>query len=169
MKFKEWNEIAELIGIAAVVGSLIFVGLQMRQAQDIANAERRMMDLANSYEMHNAINEHADIWLRGLTDEELSDVETVIFENLVVDRHQYAFLRVLTANALGADEAAASTAAEYAAFLHENPSARRVLEAREAWLDKYRTILIPEWNGRLANVWRATVDRHLRTLDELRQ
>ena len=36
MKFKEWNEIAELVGIAAIVASLIFVGLQMKQSQEIA-------------------------------------------------------------------------------------------------------------------------------------
>ena len=31
-----WNEIAELIGIVAIVASLVFVGLQMKQSQDIA-------------------------------------------------------------------------------------------------------------------------------------
>lgn len=39
MKFKEWNEIAELIGIAAIVASLVFVGLQMRQDHVIARSE----------------------------------------------------------------------------------------------------------------------------------
>lgn len=43
MRFKEWNEIAESVGIAAIVGSLIFVGLQLKQAQEIKNAERRMI------------------------------------------------------------------------------------------------------------------------------
>jgi hypothetical protein len=31
-----WKDIAELVGIAAIVGSLVFVGLQMKQSQDIA-------------------------------------------------------------------------------------------------------------------------------------
>ncbi len=39
MKFKEWNEIAELIGIAAIVASLVFVGLQMRQDLDLTRSE----------------------------------------------------------------------------------------------------------------------------------
>lgn len=39
MKFKVWNEIAELIGIAAIVASLVFVGLQMRQDHVIARSE----------------------------------------------------------------------------------------------------------------------------------
>ena len=36
MKGADWKDIAELIGIAAIVASLVFVGLQMRQTHDIA-------------------------------------------------------------------------------------------------------------------------------------
>jgi hypothetical protein len=39
MKFREWNEIAELVGIAAIVASLVFVGLQMRQDHVLARSE----------------------------------------------------------------------------------------------------------------------------------
>ena len=38
MKNTSWKDIAELIGIAAIVASLIFVGLQMRQTHEIALA-----------------------------------------------------------------------------------------------------------------------------------
>ena len=36
MKKSDWKDVAELIGIAAIVASLIFVGLQMKQADTIA-------------------------------------------------------------------------------------------------------------------------------------
>ena len=36
MKKADWKSIAELIGIGAIVASLIFVGLQLRQEQNIA-------------------------------------------------------------------------------------------------------------------------------------
>jgi len=36
MKTTSWKEFAELVGIAAIVASLIFVGLQMRQSHEIA-------------------------------------------------------------------------------------------------------------------------------------
>ena len=39
MKNTNWKDFAELIGIAAIVASLIFVGLQMKQAHEIALAE----------------------------------------------------------------------------------------------------------------------------------
>ena len=40
MKSTSWKDIAELIGIAAIVASLIFVGLQMQQSQEIAVADQ---------------------------------------------------------------------------------------------------------------------------------
>jgi hypothetical protein len=36
MKRSNWKDTAELVGIAAIVASLIFVGLQMRQSHEIA-------------------------------------------------------------------------------------------------------------------------------------
>ena len=39
MEFKKFNEIAELVGIVAIVASLVFVGLQMRQDHVIARSE----------------------------------------------------------------------------------------------------------------------------------
>ena len=38
MKHTNWKDIAELIGVSAIVASLIFVGLQMKQSQEIAIA-----------------------------------------------------------------------------------------------------------------------------------
>ena len=40
MANKNWKDTAELIGIAAIVASLIFVGLQMQQSQEIAIADQ---------------------------------------------------------------------------------------------------------------------------------
>ena len=40
MKKHDWKSFAELVGIAAVVASLVFVGLQLEQSQEIAIAEQ---------------------------------------------------------------------------------------------------------------------------------
>lgn len=40
MKMNRWKDLVELIGIVAIVASLLFVGLQMKQSQDIAIAEQ---------------------------------------------------------------------------------------------------------------------------------
>ncbi len=40
MKPFNWRDLAEIIGFVAIVGSLIFVGLQLRQSQEIAIASQ---------------------------------------------------------------------------------------------------------------------------------
>jgi hypothetical protein len=55
MKNSDWKDIAELFGIAAIVASLIFVGLQMKQSQEIAIAEQfhnRAIAVMSLYESH---------------------------------------------------------------------------------------------------------------------
>ncbi len=39
MKEANWKDLAELVGIAAIVASLIFVGFQLKQERAIARAE----------------------------------------------------------------------------------------------------------------------------------
>jgi len=142
MKFKEWNEIAELVGIAAVVGSLIFVGLQMRQAQEIGNAERRMMRVANEIEVQNAINEHADIWVRGLSGQELTEIETVIFINLVLTKSSYHQHLSNAAHNLGADYGEQAQVREMALFLYANPAARAVWVSKQERTRKANPLVV---------------------------
>ena len=53
MKYTYWKEVLEAIGIIAIVASLIFVGLQLRQEQVIARTELASV----SAEIKNQINE----------------------------------------------------------------------------------------------------------------
>ena len=49
-----WKDIAELVGIGAIVASLLFVGLQMKQSQDIAIAAQYQARADTVIEFHNA-------------------------------------------------------------------------------------------------------------------
>ena len=131
MKSRDWKDIAELIGITAIVASLIFVGLQMKQAQEIGNAERRMMRVANEIEVQNAINEHVDIWVTGLSGQELSETETVIFVNLVLTKSSYHQHLSSAAQNLGADYGAQAQVREMAWCLYANPAARAVWVSKQ--------------------------------------
>ncbi len=164
MKFKEWNEIAELVGIAAIVGSLVFVGLQMKQAQEIGNAERKMMRVANEIEVQNAINEHADIWVRGLSGQELSETETVIFVNLVVTKGSYHQHQSGAAHDLGADYGEQVQVRELALFLYANPGARAVWVSKHEHSRKADPLLVTESRPSLHFTDR--VRSALATLDE---
>ena len=133
-----WKEVAEAIGILAIVISLYFVGLQVQQATIIAESVTGMQQLESTLEAHSQINEHADLWIRGLADDELTDVEAVIFENLLVNLNDITFHVVSNYIELGENLGAEIVLSDFAGFLHQNPGARRFWEARENRLNQNR-------------------------------
>jgi len=78
LKNTSWKDIAELIGITAILLSLIFVGIQLRQSQQLAREEL----VNNSNERQNAIRElivaNADIWQKACSGEPLDPVSRII-------------------------------------------------------------------------------------------
>ena len=83
MKSIGGKDIAEFVGITAIVASLIFVGLQLKQSQEIAIAETFLSILSSEIEATTGINENADIWAKANSGAELSAAEYVIFSNIV--------------------------------------------------------------------------------------
>ena len=57
LKSKNWKNTAELVGIAAIVASLIFVGLQLKQSQEIALADQYQARTEAAQTMFLAIQE----------------------------------------------------------------------------------------------------------------
>ena len=55
-----WKESAELVALAAIVGSLIFVGLQMKQSHEIALSEAYQQRSAISAEAFFTLSENGD-------------------------------------------------------------------------------------------------------------
>ncbi len=124
MKYTSWKDIAELIGIAAIVASLIFVGLQMRQDQEIAIAEVSQSSLEAIVQINNDINSHADIWTRGSAGEQLDEVDSVIFENLVFNLRYRALVETRSRARLGLGEFAETPLFDFARLAHQNPGVR---------------------------------------------
>lgn len=69
-----------MIGIAAIVASLLFVGLQMRQEQNIASAQIWSERNQVRAELANLIYANPQIWTNGLRGSDLSESDTVRFE-----------------------------------------------------------------------------------------
>ena len=165
MKNTNWRDTAELLGIVAIVGSLIFVGLQMRQAGRIALAESNASYLSATIDILGLLNDHPETWVRGNTEEELDEVEAAVFENLVIavnDRVFFGYQQLLN---LGHDEGADSDLHDFAIFLFQNPGARRVWVAREANFAKYRNVLDP--NGLDVSFYSKAIELNLAKLDQL--
>lgn len=133
------REIAELIGIAAIVASLVFVGVQVRQSQEIALAETAFSVMNSNIEMNNQLNEHADVWVKGSAGEELSEKEGFVFTNLIRNLNQQAFFSYSNWSRFGAPSANIPIH-NFAELLHHNPGAREAWVALKSEQDPYFTL-----------------------------
>ena len=156
------KEIAELVGIAAIVASLIFVGMQMRQAQDIAMAEGYSSVFATRIEVNNSIKEHVDIWKKGVAEEELQEEESAVFALLVTQVNESAIQAHLQALMVEGEDSAKFAARDFASFLYHNPGARKVWEEREEYLEQSRGLL---GYDNASESWTETVKTFLSKLD----
>ena len=89
MRSTNWRAIAELIGIVAIVASLIFVGRQIQQEQEIAIADTNTSVTSNVGDLASLVAAAPDVWRRGLDGEELSTEEEIQFLAIakVVEMH----------------------------------------------------------------------------------
>jgi len=75
-----WKDVLESVGMLAIIASLIFIGLQMRQEHSIARSQIWSERNILRAELATLINEHPQIWTKGLKGEKLSEPETAQFE-----------------------------------------------------------------------------------------
>jgi len=78
-KLHDW---LQLVGMVAIVVSLIFVGLQLRQSEHAALAELSHNSVAVGVEISALMAEHSDVWLRACAGEELSTPEQLIANSI---------------------------------------------------------------------------------------
>ena len=159
------NDWLQIVGMFGVIASLIFVGLQMKQAQDIAYSELDVSLLAIQAEATNLISANSDVWVRGNAGEELSPAETAVFSNLVALLNGRWFVEYRHATQLGRTDIAETIKYDWSAFLYQNPGARRVWLTREENLNKFRDILLTE--GNKWTFWRDSINADLTRLDAI--
>ena len=142
MKSISWKSIVALVGITAIVASLIFVGLQLRQEQRVASIEAGFHLVESFYEQRNGTIENAAVWARGNAGvEELSSTEVVIYKALIRKEWAHAYWSSNAMRQLGIELSVEIH--DFAGFLHRNPGARRTWENWMAIEQEYRSKLIP--------------------------
>ena len=83
MKPTNWKTVAEFAGISAIVASLIFVGLQLRQEQAIAIVDTYGSVVESNAAVLSLIGARPDIWEKGLLGDELSTSDEIVFSGMV--------------------------------------------------------------------------------------
>jgi hypothetical protein len=90
MKSNDWKTVAESIGIAAIVVSLIFVGLQLQQDRDLAQVSSYGSVAESTNGLSELIQGNSEVWVRGLNGEELNDSELAVFMSMIrAVEHRY--------------------------------------------------------------------------------
>ena len=78
--------IAEIVGVFAIIASLIYVAIQIRQNTAIARAtivHETSVSFSRFHELLAADAELADIYIRGVRGDDLTDIETRRFNSLI--------------------------------------------------------------------------------------
>jgi hypothetical protein len=136
MKKTNWKVVAELVGIVAIVGSLLFVGIQLRQEQTIAFAEINQSAVESYVSIDAFIAEHAGALVRSNAGEQLTDEEALIINRIVHSLHIKFRLESAMRRSLGDTDRMAPKL--FAMFLYDNPGALRVwLELSEDEEERY--------------------------------
>lgn len=142
MNTTNWKEIAELIGIAAIVVSLVFVGLQVRQEYRATEAQRDTDFNASQIEIANLITENDALWIKGLSGAELTPEEEASFEAVVhVVDSKYQAMMSRSENLGG--RPVGEIARQYAMHIYSHPGFRRVWSRRCEYYSVIRGAAIP--------------------------
>ncbi len=143
------KDTVELIGIAAIVASLVFVGLQIRQEQEIAIVDTHGELSQTSIDLTFKIGEQMEIWKKGLNGDQLSEEELGIFTvqaAAVTEYYQRMFIRWTRLGPVDPDAAASG----FAFALYVFPGLRSEYEKSdefESFLDSARgsTLTVTNW------------------------
>ena len=131
MRTSNWKDVAELIGITAIVGSLIFVGFQMRQDKLIAEAQIYADRDDTTINLAEVIGENSEVWKKGLNGEDLDASEQLTFDSLARAYYLSRVFRYERAQRLGIGDP--ERLANFTAFhLYMYPGLRRAFERQQA-------------------------------------
>jgi hypothetical protein len=170
MKTSNWKDAAELVGILAIVASLIFVGLQLRQDQTIAGSQVFADYVATDIAFQATIADYSDILVKGNAGTPLNEVEQHQLRILMQAAEDRIYQHGRAAQALGLGMGRSERT--FASFLYRNPAAMeawlQVGEDMERYFEPLQSENPPALNANdHYNEFRERIKRYLGKLDEL--
>ncbi len=155
------KNLVEIVGISAIVASLIFVGLELRQSQRIATEASIKSDAELIVAVESLVAEYPYVWLRGCRGEVLSESDQLLFSHLYHTYDYLYFLRYIQAQT-GVGSVGENAAIQVMALnVHRNRGIRAEWESRWAW----RPHAEAETNALIR--WRDLVNERIGELEKL--
>jgi hypothetical protein len=125
VKYPSWREIAELIGVTAIVASLIFVGLQLQQDRMIGLADSVSARAETDATITQLVNDNREVWINGLNGAELSEADELTFYAIAETIEQHLFGAYIRARVIGAGSPE-DVQRGYAMAIYTYPGLRRI-------------------------------------------
>ena len=79
----DWKSVGEFVGVTAIVGSLIFVGMQLVVDQDIAESQAYIESAQLTNDQVELLTAYRDVWIAGLDGDDLEQRDEFVFQALV--------------------------------------------------------------------------------------
>jgi hypothetical protein len=139
MQSMSWKTVAEFIGITAIVVSLVFVGIQVQQDRDLSQVSTYGSVLESANALSELVQNHSEVWVRGLNGEELTDAEMAIFVSIVravESRYMNFMIRWRASGDASFDPEV--HARNFAYYIYMYPGLRKAVQD-QAELAQYRT------------------------------
>jgi len=128
MKNSDWKATAELVGIAAIVVSLVFVGVQLSLYRNVSIVEARAGLTDRVLNLTEIINDNEDVWRRGLDNDELTPAEEALFVGLYNAVRSHMLTQWVRWTRIGPQDPDVSPQS-FAYALYTHPGLRRIHEA----------------------------------------
>lgn len=127
------NDWLQVIGIFALVASLVFVGLQMKQTQEIGQGEATISILEKTNSFRMMIIDNAEVWRSGCMGEELGEGDQMRFAKMY-NSYIATVYWLWLANDIGVIQFDAGTVeSTFAANIHRYPGIARIGMSKEQW------------------------------------
>ncbi len=128
------NDRLQILGMLGIIASLVFVGLQLKQTDEIASIEGQESAVQRHYDMLSLMAGNADVWQRGCIGEELSATERAQFAKIftVYANNNFAGWRRLELTNYRAT-GSKSSINSFAANIHRYPGFAAAYSSQLAW------------------------------------
>ena len=141
MNSAKLNDWMQVIGIFALVASLIFVGVQLQQDRTLAVVDSMYARAQTVVGLGELVSNNNDVWVNGLAGEELSGPEKAIFQAIVESVEAHFVSRYTRLVRIGGPMSPADVVSDYAFAIYMHPGLRESwFEQLEYWQSRgYRT------------------------------
>ena len=158
-KLNDWMQV---VGIFALVASLVFVGLQMKQEQEIAIADTYASPTESAGTLADLIGQYPNAWTGGLDGDELSPEDNLRFQAMVKAVETHFFNMSVRFARLGIDDPE-MIAQSYAYAVYSHPGLKELYETSGIYEQSKDAALDSESSK---SPFRARVDTNLSKLDQ---